>query len=110
MDVLKLKLDISEAVVVTASANRSIIDEEDGINLVSPSVMRSKYYNSQAKKPCHDNKYDMYEHFPCADDISMSHKCKFENCKNGIKTHYEKGKAYLCLSKTKSCFKDFHCT
>ncbi|GFT45558.1 hypothetical protein NPIL_499961 [Nephila pilipes] len=45
------KLEISEALVASPSANRNILDEEDAIELVSPPVKISKYYNP---KPCHD--------------------------------------------------------
>ncbi|GFU35327.1 hypothetical protein NPIL_89191 [Nephila pilipes] len=43
--------ETSETLVTSPSANRSIIDEDDGINLVSPPVKRSKCYNPHVNKP-----------------------------------------------------------
>ncbi|GFT62297.1 hypothetical protein NPIL_468261 [Nephila pilipes] len=71
MDLLKFKLEISGAVVASPSANRSIVDEENAIDLVSPPVKKSKYYNPYAQIPCHDKWYDMYGYFSCVDDIPM---------------------------------------
>ncbi|GFT01668.1 uncharacterized protein NPIL_691581 [Nephila pilipes] len=97
MNLLKFKLEISKALVESPSSHRSIKEEEDGINLVSPSIKKSKYYNLPTKKPSHDKRYDMYEHFPCVDDISRTRKCMFENCENNSKTRYGKCNVYLCL-------------
>ncbi|GFT38276.1 uncharacterized protein NPIL_160141 [Nephila pilipes] len=63
----------SEAPVAYPSANRSIIDEKDGIDLISPPVKRSKYFNPHAKTSCHDKRY-MYGDFPYVDNISMPSK------------------------------------
>ncbi|GFT76979.1 hypothetical protein NPIL_574781 [Nephila pilipes] len=50
IDLLKFKLQISEALVASPSANRSIIDKEDAIDLFCLPVKRSKYYKSTCEK------------------------------------------------------------
>ncbi|GFT84883.1 hypothetical protein NPIL_488511 [Nephila pilipes] len=54
MDLLKFKFEKSGVLVASTSANRSIVYEENAIDLVSPYVKRSKYYNPYAQTPCHD--------------------------------------------------------
>ncbi|XP_042904032.1 piggyBac transposable element-derived protein 3 [Parasteatoda tepidariorum] len=112
-DLLKFKLEVAEALLAAPSAHRSIVsdDEESDAHAVQAhAVKRSKYYHPPAKIPCEDKRYDGYNHFPHCDDISRPRKCRYENCKSESKTRCEKCDVYLCLSKTKTCFKDFHCT
>lgn len=105
-DLLQFKLEVAEALVATSDLNRSVLDSDEDEE--EPRAKRSKFFNPPSKMPCGDKRYDGYEHFPAIDDISTPRMCRNENCKGRTKINCIKCKVYLCLSKNKNCFKDFH--
>lgn len=109
MDLLKFKLDIAEALIASPPSSRKVLSDEEDDEVQANPAKRSKFYNPPSKIPCDDKRYDGYNHYLCCDDISRPRKCRYENCKSSSKTRCEKCNVYLCLSKSKTCFKDFHC-
>ena len=67
--------------------------------------------NKKAKPavlPNHECWYDGFDHWPQPNDLAIPQKCKIEGCKGKSRTLCEKYNVYLCLSKDRNCFKDFH--
>ena len=107
-DLLKFKLEVAEALATTPPENRRVISEDEDDEVELSPIKRSKFYNPPAKKPCADKRCDSFNHYPTVDDITRPRKCRLGNCNSSSKTRCDKCNVYLCLSKTKSCFKNFH--
>ncbi|GFY31416.1 hypothetical protein TNCV_4989751 [Trichonephila clavipes] len=87
MDLLKFKLEIAEAraLAVSSPTNKSMLTADEYESVVIPPAKRSKYYNPPTKRPCQDERKDMYSHFRCVNDIPRPRKCRFENCESSLR-------------------------
>ncbi|GFT66663.1 hypothetical protein TNCV_4803491 [Trichonephila clavipes] len=78
MDLTKFNPEMAEALAVSTATTKSVLTNGEDDSVVIPTAIRSKYFNSPAKK-CPDKKSVMYSYFCCVDDISMPCTCRFEN-------------------------------
>ena len=58
--------------------------------------------------PNHECRYDSFDHWSQPNDLAIPQQCKMEGCKGKSRTLCEKCNVYLCLTKDRNCFKDFH--
>lgn len=110
-DLLRFRLEIAEFLMATDSKSKKravFSDSEEENDEGGHKAKHSKFFNPPVKMPCVDKRYDGVDHLPIADDIAAPRKCRLENCKSRSKMKCEKCKTYLCLSKNKNCFKEFH--
>ena len=56
----------------------------------------------------HECRYDSFDHWSQPNDLAIPQQCKMEGCKGKSRTLCEKCNVYLCLTKDRNCFKDFH--
>ncbi|XP_049798899.1 piggyBac transposable element-derived protein 2-like [Schistocerca nitens] len=107
-DLLHFKLEVAEGLLAVPPEDRRVLSETEQEGDILPVAKRCKFFNQTAKLPCSDKRYNGYEHFPISDDIPAPHTCRYEPCKSRSKMWCEKCNVYLCLSKDKTCFKEFH--
>ena len=107
MDLLSFREHVAEA-LCKAETNRK--------RPVNRSSFKSlpKYYPVPNKKtksavlPNHECRYDGFDHWLQPSDLAIPQQCKMEGCKGKSHTLCEKYNVYLCLTKDRNCFKDFH--
>ena len=56
----------------------------------------------------HECRYDDFYRWPQPNDFAIPQRCKMEGCKDKSCMLCEKCNLYLCLTKGRNCFKDFH--
>jgi hypothetical protein len=61
----------------------------------------------QAIRPVKDVRFDRCDHMPESVDDNPQ-RCKLEGCKSRSRVKCLKCEVYLCLTKDRNCFKDFH--
>lgn len=105
-DLLQFKLEIAEALMTNSHLSRPVLSDSE--EEAGPAIKRSKFFNPPAKLPCDDKRYDGFEHFPIIDNIVTPRICRMDNCKGRTKLKCEKCGVYLCLTKERNCFKNFH--
>lgn len=106
MDLLTFKLRLAEALITCPVRSRNVLIESSE-DEASP-VKRSKYFNPPSRLPGDDKRFDGFDHWPVADNISSPRTCRFALCGSRTKMKCEKCNVYLCLLKDKNCFKLFH--
>ncbi|XP_053600445.1 piggyBac transposable element-derived protein 3-like [Plodia interpunctella] len=106
MDLLDFKMALADSLLLTPINRRRHNDAENDEDLAEdqPPVKR-KYMPS---KPSEAKRYDGYDHLPMFDDIRAPRTCRMENCVSRSKIRCVKCDVYLCLSRGKDCFKNYH--
>lgn len=102
MDLLKFRLDLAETLLCTP-AKRKRDEEEEAEEEMHPS---KRYIPVIA--PSKDKRYDGYDHLPAFDDIASPRCCRHEKCVSRSKIRCVKCNVYLCLSRGKDCFREYH--
>lgn len=102
-DLLEFRLEIADSLVGAPDRKRIPFIENENVN---PNVNFERY--RPAHKPSEARRYDGYEHYPIFDEIDSPRTCRLENCKSRSKIRCEKCNVYLCLSRNKFCFKNYH--
>lgn len=83
-----------------------------------PVPMESDSENEETARAVHRNRplpmpsalkrYDRFDHWPIVADITAPLRCRMEGCVSRSKVMCTKCKVYLCLTKNKNCFLQFH--
>lgn len=104
MPLLDFLMDVADTLSSTPERTRI---EEDDDNYLSVAHQDHKKYR-RAIAPSAAKRHDGYEHYPISDDIKAPRACRMENCSSRSKMRCEKCDVYLCLSRDKNCFKNYH--
>ncbi|KAM7298436.1 piggyBac transposable element-derived protein 2-like [Ixodes scapularis] len=103
LDLLDFTLGVIEAL---AAAESKPVARKRGRPSDSP-LQPSKQPRFAENRPVQDVRFDQMGHWPVHED-SRERRCKMERCTGKTRVMCDKCKVYLCLSKSRNCFKVFH--
>lgn len=104
LDLLHFRLDVAEGLTETPTKGHLQPEENDEIDV---GVLAVKKYKQPT--PSVAKRHDNFGHLPYFDDnITSPRVCKLEVCNSRSKIMCTKCKVYLCLSRGKNCFSEYH--
>jgi len=100
-DLLQFRLEIGECLTMATPPPPTCQDtEEDG----EPPIK----IRPPAPIPGDDVRLDGYHHWPRAMDLKAPLSCRYKGCTNRSTVMCTKCKTFLCMSKGKMCFENYH--
>lgn len=100
-DLLTFRLELGEYLISRTKKRPNADDFSD-----NDSENKSGFRRTAV--PCPDKRYDGFEHWPLNEDLKNPLRCRLEGCDSRTRIKCSKCDIYLCLTKHKNCFKQFH--
>lgn len=109
IDLLAFKLRIAECLIKGSVSNADESEEmEDQDEYLSPPLKKSQGEATQSSNTPREHRKFKALHLPEAVEASSAPRCRNPGCKHRSRVACISCKAFLCLSKERNCFKEFH--
>lgn len=104
LDLLHFRLDVAESLTETPTMRHIQPEEDEEMDVGVSAAKKFKQPTPSVAK-----RHDSFGHLPYFDDnITSPRVCKLEVCNSRSKIMCTKCKVYLCLSRGKNCFSEYH--
>lgn len=107
MDLLDFRLNLGEY-LISSGPKRPMPSNDDTGDEEPEEGEMTKKKKMPTSLPCSDKRYDGYQHWPMNDDLKHPLRCRMEGCDSRSRVRCTKCDVYLCFTKHKNCFVDFH--
>lgn len=108
LDLLDFRLNLGEYLISSGAVTKPMPDDDTGDEEQPDESEMKKKKNLPTALPCLDKRYDGFEHWPMNADLKHPLRCRMEGCDSRSRVRCTKCDVYLCFTKYKNCFINFH--